>query len=72
MPKKLADNIRDAYEAEKLGLQARLDANGSEDWRAKGWSDRIAAIDKELGTSKRAVKKETRPAPAASEKRPQE
>ena len=72
MPKKLPENIRDGYEAERTGLLARIDACGADDARAEGWAARVADLGDLLGVSKRAAKKETRPATGAAESRPGE
>ena len=72
MPKKLEENIRDAYETEKVACHARIDQVEPDDDRIAGWQERIETLNGLLGVSKRAAKKETRPAPAVAEKRPQE
>ena len=69
MPAKLPAHIAEALEAEKVGLQARIDANEPDDPRLPGWVERIKLIDAEL-KPKRGSKKETRPAEGASESRP--
>lgn len=65
MPEKLSDNWREALEADRKALEAKVAAYPDDEELVAGWKARIGQVDELLGVkkAKRSPKKrETKPA----------